>query len=43
MCYFEGGDVKVVGLKFERCQHRNDTSIVDWRSRRCEVFIAFLC
>ena len=27
MCSFEGGDLVV--LKFERCDHRDDTSIVD--------------
>ena len=25
-------------MKFERCEHRDDTSIVDGGSRRCEVF-----
>ena len=30
MCFFEGEDVKgLVVLKFERCEHRDDTSIVD--------------
>ena len=30
MCCFEGGDLKdLVVFKFERCEHRDDTSIVD--------------
>ena len=31
-------------MKFERCEHRDDTSIVDqgWRSRRYEVLIVFV-
>ena len=31
MCFFEGEDLKglVVFFKFERCEHKNDTSIVD--------------
>ena len=30
MCFFEGGDLKAqFVLKFERCKHRDDTSIVD--------------
>ena len=30
MYFFEGGDLKIlVVLKFERCEHRDDTSIVD--------------
>ena len=30
MCFFEGGDLKgLVVLKFERCEHRDDPSIVD--------------
>ena len=29
MCFFEGEDVKVqLSLKFERCEHSDDTSIV---------------
>ena len=31
----------LVVLKFERCEHRDDTSYCRWRSRRCEVLIAF--
>ena len=30
MCFFEGGHLKgLVVLKFGRCEHRGDTSIVD--------------
>ena len=30
MCFFVGGDLKgLVVLKFERCKHGDDTSIVD--------------
>ena len=29
MSFFEGGDLKFVVLKFDRCEHRDDTSIVD--------------
>ena len=35
MCFFEGGDLKgLFVLKFERCEHRYDTSIVD-RDQKC--------
>ena len=30
MCFFEGGGLKVqLSWKFERCEHRHDTSLVD--------------
>ena len=29
MHFFEGGDLKNYVLKFERCEHKGDTSIVD--------------
>ena len=30
MCFFEGWDLKIhIGEKFERCEHRDDTSVVD--------------
>ena len=29
MCFFEDGDLDLVVLRFERCKHRDDTSIVD--------------
>ena len=30
MCFFEGGDLNSqLSLNFERCEHGNDTSIVD--------------
>ena len=30
MCFFGGGDLKVLAvLQFQRCKHRDDTSIVD--------------
>ena len=30
MCFFEVGDLKVsLSWRFERCEHRDDTSIVD--------------
>ena len=31
----------LVVFMFETCEHRDDTSIVWWRSRRCEVLIVF--
>ena len=29
MYFFEGRDLKIHVLQFERCEHRDDTSIVD--------------
>ena len=40
MCFFEGGDlIESVALKFERCEHRHDTSIVDGEQEGVIVLI----
>ena len=40
MYFFEGGDLKVqLSLKFERCEHRDDTTIVygDQEVVKCQL------
>ena len=43
MCFFEGGRSKgLVVLKFERCEHRDDTSIVDGDQEGVKCYLS-LC
>ena len=43
MCFFEGGDLKVlVVLKFERCEHRDDTSIIDGDQEGVKCYLSFV-
>ena len=41
MCFFEGGDLKVV-LKFERCEHKDDISIVDGDQEGLKCQLSFV-
>ena len=42
-CFFEGGDLKVqLSWKFERCGHRNDTSIVDGDQEGVKCYLSFV-
>ena len=42
MCFFEGGDRKVsLSLKFEGCEHRDDTYIVDGDQEGVKWLIVF--
>ena len=42
MCFFEGGNLKIpVALKCEKCEHRDDTSIVDGDQENVKCY--FFC
>ena len=43
MCFFEGGDLKVqLSWKFERYEHRDDTSIVDGDQEGVKCYLSFV-
>ena len=43
LCFFEDGDLKsLVVLKFKRCEHRDDTSIVDRDQEGVKCLLSFV-